>query len=123
MCVATTDAWWRAAIGRYSGSSNPLMSLPTTAPAWQAASSTADRHVSTDSGTGSRAASASMVGTTRSSSSASSTSGPGPALTPPDVEDVRALGHQLLGPFEERVEGERRAVVVERIRGAVEDRP
>ena len=83
MWVATTDAPAAAAAGRYSGSANPLMSLPTTAPARQASRSTDARQVSTDSGTSKRAVSASNAGTTRSSSSSVPTSGPGPAFTPP----------------------------------------
>ena len=83
MWVATTDAPARAATGRYSGSPKPLMSLPTTAPAAQAAARTLAFQVSADTGTSNRATSASTAGTTRSSSSASLTAGPGPAFTPP----------------------------------------
>ncbi len=74
------------------------MSLPTTAPAAHAASSTDARHVSIESGTSKRARSASTAGTTRSSSSVSSTSGPGPAFTPPDVEQIGAVADELIGP-------------------------
>ena len=71
MWVATTEASWFAATVRYSGSVKPLMSLPTTAPAVHAASSTDARQVSQEIGTSKRARTASMDGMTRSSSSAS----------------------------------------------------
>ena len=40
---------------------------------------------------------------------------------PADVEDVRPLGHERFGSGVERVEGERRALVVERVGGPVQD--
>ncbi len=81
--MATTEAPAAAAVGRYPGSANPLMSLPTHAPARRHSSSTEARNVSTEIGTSKRERSASTAGTTRSISSAGVTSGPGPALTPP----------------------------------------
>ena len=47
--------------------------------------------------------------------------GAGSGLDAADVEDVRPFGHQLLGPGVELVELEGGALVVERVRGAVED--
>ena len=47
--------------------------------------------------------------------------GPGPGLHAADVEQVGAVGDQLLGPPQERVEAPRRAPVVERVGSAIED--
>ena len=47
--------------------------------------------------------------------------GPGPGLDPADVEQVGAVGDELLRPPHERVEVPGRAPVVERIGGAVQD--
>ena len=47
--------------------------------------------------------------------------GPGPGLHAADVEQVGAVGDQLLGPAQERVEAPGRAAVVERVGRAVED--
>ena len=47
--------------------------------------------------------------------------GPGAGLHPADVEQVGAVGDELLGPAHERVEVPGRAPVVERIGGAVQD--
>ena len=97
------------------------MSLPTTAPAEHAASSTDARQVSIESGTSNRSCNAAIAGTTRSSSSASPTSGPGPAFTPPTSRRSAPGGDELLGSAEERVEVPGRAAVVERVGCAVED--
>ena len=97
------------------------MSLPTTAPAAHAASSTDARQVSTESGTSKRACSASTAGTTRSSSSSSSTSGPGPAFTPPTSSRSAPSTTSCSAATDERVEIPGRAPVVERVGRAVED--
>ena len=63
-----------------------------------------------------------MKGTTRRISSSASTRLPGPGLDPADVDDVGALGDDAVGRRLGRLVGERRAAVVERVGGAVDDR-
>ena len=63
-----------------------------------------------------------MNGTTRAISASASTLSPGPALTPPDVDDVGAVGDDPVRGGPGRLVAEGRAAVVERIRGAVDDR-
>src|SRR5829696_4408353 len=87
------------------------MSLPTTAPALHASSSTDARQVSHEMATSKRSRRAAMGPTTRSSSSDSPTS----------VEEVGTLVDQHLGAVEQRVELEGEAPVVERVGRAVED--
>ena len=91
------------------------------APASAASANTEARQVSTEIGTSKRAASASTAGTTRSSSSASETSVARAGLHPADVEGIGAIGDELGGLAEERVEPEVRALVEERVGRSVED--
>lgn len=98
------------------------MSLPTTAPAANAARATAARQVSTARGTSRRARRASTVSHTEVGLL------PGrhvpradPAGARAHVEDVGAVADERLRAPQQRVEAEEGALVVERVRRAVED--
>jgi hypothetical protein len=122
MCVAMTAASAAAAVGRYSGSRKPLMSLPITAPAANAARATADRPVSTESGTSKRRRNSS-IDSTASSLSSRLTDRPDPDATGAgaDVDHIGALPHEPLGVPQEGVQLEVRAAIVERVARAVQD--
>ena len=97
------------------------MSLPITAPSANEARATEARQVSTETGASKRATRPVTTGTTRSSSSASETSGPGPAFTPPMSRMSAPSATSCSARRVELVELERGALVVERVRGAVEN--
>ena len=73
------------------------MSLPTTAPAVHAASSTEARHVSTDNGTSKRARERLDRGDDPIELLGLAHLRTGPRLDAADVEEVGAVEHELLG--------------------------
>ena len=119
--MATTVASCLAATARYSGSAKPEMSLPTTAPAPHAASSTDARQVSTETRHVEARAQRLDRGNDAVELLGLADLGPGTRLHAPDVEQVGAVGDERLGAPQERVELPGRAAVVERVGRAVED--
>ena len=101
MCVATTEAPAAAATGRYPGSWNPEMSLPSDR-ARREARRRDRRAPGVDRDRRRRSARAAPRRRARRGRAprARSTSAPGPALHPADVEEVRPVGDEPLGAGE-----------------------